>query len=216
MLEKEINDYTRDAYAAYGLRPEPLNPAFWERVAAEDERQATAANSESNVNGTRPPPFNPERASSSIHSNSSIPCDGAAVPVGENAESSAAAAAPPPRSGTKSNPPRAPRYYSETRRAAHWFLFRHYSTSVCVAVKQLYQATARTTSRNVARIEEQHHISTKCKETAHRSATIVKQASLRAKQKTVSKAKYTCRMLQRQMKRASLRLKQQVEKRKQR
>ena len=37
MFEIEINDSTRDAY---GKRPPPMNPAFLERVAAEDEQQA--------------------------------------------------------------------------------------------------------------------------------------------------------------------------------
>ena len=224
MLEKEINDYTRDAY---GERPPAMNPAFWERVAAEDEQQAAAAIAAAAAaaavasESTRPPPFNPEKLPSSIeHSNTSIPCAGDAVPVFADNESSSSRSDPqapasssnyeyeippfhpetsivehatideeldaeqslPPRSGTKANPPRAPRYYRETR---SYSLFRPYSTRVYGAVKRLLQVTAKATSRNVARLETRHQVSLKCQETAHRSAQMVKQASLSAKLKAV-------------------------------
>jgi hypothetical protein len=98
-------------------------------------------------------------------------------------------------------------------------LFRPlYSTSLCVAAKWLLQTTVRATSHTVTRMDITHKVSQKCQDTAHRSATMVKQASRCAKQKVVSsfqkdrrnnyqrvlvkKTKYTCRMLQRKMKRA--------------
>jgi hypothetical protein len=233
MLEKQMNDYTLDAY---GERAPRLNPAFWEQVAAEDERQATAASEcECECESTRPP----------HHSNASIPHAGEAVPVmlTKNNESSSSSSnyeippfrpeasvnvehvimnededenaqlppPPPPRSGTKANPPRAPRYNRETTSNS---LFRPLlsTTSLCAAAKRFLQATVRATSYKVTRKNITHQVSRKIQD-------VVKEASLGAKQKVVSsfhkekdnyqqvlvqKTKHTGRMLRRQMKRASV------------